>query len=165
MQKWKTVIYFLVIVVYIYAFSVLLISKARLTVELEDDSEDSFDLIPLSDAPVPSLSRLASLTPPAPPPPQCSAPRLPRLPSCRGQPGLTGAQLATPRRLVLMLLFSFEVDTLEIALREQQDLLDKIFIVEATTTTKGVSLIFYLGKILEQTIPGSETIAVGKTDV
>ena len=64
-----------------------------------------------------------------------------------------------------MLLFSFEVDTLEIALREQQDLFDKIFIVEATTTTKGVSLIFYLGKILEQTIPGSETIAVGKTDV
>ena len=64
-----------------------------------------------------------------------------------------------------MLLFSFEVDTLEIALREQQDLVDKIFIVEATTTTKGVSLIFYLVKILEQTIPGSETIAVGKTDV
>ena len=29
-----------------------------------------------------------------------------------------------------MILFAFEVDTLEIALMEQQDLVDKIFIVE-----------------------------------
>ena len=38
-----------------------------------------------------------------------------------------------------MMLFSFEVDTLEISLREQHDWVDMIFIVEATTTTKGVS--------------------------
>ena len=31
-----------------------------------------------------------------------------------------------------------QVDVLEIALREQLDMVDKIFIVEATTTTKGV---------------------------
>ena len=31
-----------------------------------------------------------------------------------------------------------KVDVLEIALREQLDMVDKIFIVEATTTTKGV---------------------------
>ena len=37
-----------------------------------------------------------------------------------------------------MMLFSFEVDTLEISLREQHDWVDMIFIVEATTTTKGV---------------------------
>ena len=140
----KTVLYFLVIFVYIYAFCVLLISKATPKSEMteaDDDEEpgDDFDEIPLSDSPIPSLSHLASLPPPAPPSAQCSAPQLPRLPSCQGQPGLTGARLASPRRLVLMILFSFEVDTLEIALREQLEHVDKIFIVEATTTTKGVS--------------------------
>ena len=39
-----------------------------------------------------------------------------------------------------MMLFSFEVDTLEISLREQHDWVDMIFIVEATTTTKGASI-------------------------
>ena len=39
-----------------------------------------------------------------------------------------------------MMLFSFEVDTLEISLREQHDFVDMIFIVEATTTTKGASI-------------------------
>ena len=138
----KTVLYFLVIFVYIYAFCVLLISKASPKSEMtqaEEEPGDDFDEIPLSDSPIPSLSRLASLPPPAPPPAQCSSPMMPRLPSCRGQPGLTGATLAAPRRLVLMILFSFEVDTLEIALREQLEHVDKIFIVEATTTTKGVS--------------------------
>ena len=38
-----------------------------------------------------------------------------------------------------MLLFGFEVDTLEIALREQIDLVDKVFIVESSLTHKGVS--------------------------
>ena len=37
-----------------------------------------------------------------------------------------------------MMLFGFEVDTLEIALREQSDLVDKIFVVESTFTHKGV---------------------------
>ena len=44
----------------------------------------------------------------------------------------------TYRRLVLMFLFSFEVDVLEIALREQQDLVDKIFLVESSASHRGV---------------------------
>ena len=37
-----------------------------------------------------------------------------------------------------MFLFSFELDVLEIALREQQDLVDKIFLVESSATHRGV---------------------------
>ena len=37
-----------------------------------------------------------------------------------------------------MIMFGFEVDTLEISLREQLDWVDTVFLVEATTTTKGV---------------------------
>ena len=37
-----------------------------------------------------------------------------------------------------MILFGFEVDTLEIALREQLNFVDKVFIVESTLTHKGV---------------------------
>ena len=36
-----------------------------------------------------------------------------------------------------MFLFGFELDTLEIALREQQDLVDKIFLVESSATHRG----------------------------
>ena len=143
MKKLKTVICFLVIFLYIFAFCVLLISKASSKSVLEQAEEepgDSFDEIPLSDSPIPSLARLAALAPPSPPPAQCSAPQLPRLPSCQGQPGLTGTRLAEPRRLVLMILFSFEVDTLEIALREMIDIVDVIFLVEATKSHKGVTL-------------------------
>ena len=61
-------------------------------------------------------------------------------PDCTGQSGLTGERLARPRKLVLMFLFGFEVDTLEIALREQQDLVDKIFLVESSATHRGVCL-------------------------
>ena len=39
-----------------------------------------------------------------------------------------------------MILFGFEVDTLEIALREQMELVDKIFVVESNFTHKGVSV-------------------------
>ena len=37
-----------------------------------------------------------------------------------------------------MVLFSFEVDTLEILLMEHLDLLEKIFIVESSWSHKGV---------------------------
>ena len=37
-----------------------------------------------------------------------------------------------------MMLFGFEVDTLEISLRSQLDWVDTVFLVEATSTTKGV---------------------------
>ena len=39
-----------------------------------------------------------------------------------------------------MMMFGFEVDTLEVSLREQLDMVDTVFLVEATTTTKGVSI-------------------------
>ena len=62
-----------------------------------------------------------------------------RYPDCGTQPGLTGELFEKPRKIVLMMIFSFEVDTLEVALKEQQDLVDKIFIVESSATHKGVS--------------------------
>ena len=37
----------------------------------------------------------------------------------------------------MMMLLGFEADTLEISLREQLDMVDKIFIVEATATHRG----------------------------
>ena len=40
-----------------------------------------------------------------------------------------------------MILFGFEVDTLEIALREQLGLVDKVFIVESSWTHKQVIFI------------------------
>ena len=40
--------------------------------------------------------------------------------------------------MILMILFGFEVDTLEIALREQYEVVDKIFVVESTYTHQGV---------------------------
>jgi len=84
-----------------------------------------------------TLSHVAALPPHIPINRTCFPPPLPRYPSCKGETGLTGKKLAKPRKVVLMILFAFEVDTLEIALREQMDLLDKIFIVESTITHKG----------------------------
>ena len=76
---------------------------------------------PLSDHPIPSLAAVASLPP---------------LPSC-SDPAFTGKVLPTRRKIVHMILFGFEVDTLEIQLREAADLVDHYFIVEATLTHKG----------------------------
>ena len=95
--------------------------------------------IPYSSNPILSLSSLAALSPPSSIHPSCSPPVLPLLPSCAGQPGLTGERLTHTRKVVLMMMFGFEVDTLEISLREQLDWVDTLFLVEATTTTKGVS--------------------------
>ena len=39
-----------------------------------------------------------------------------------------------------MIMFGFEVDTLEVALRGQLEYLDKIFIVESTLNQKGVTI-------------------------
>lgn len=46
-----------------------------------------------------------------------------------------------------MILFSFEVDTLEIALQEQQDLVDMIFIVESSISHKRVRKYQYCNRI------------------
>ena len=96
--------------------------------------------LPYTDNPVISLSSLAALSPHSSPHPACSPPTLPPIPSCGGQPGLTGEILPSERRVVLMMMFGFEVDTLEVSLREQLDMVDTVFLVEATTTTKGVSI-------------------------
>ena len=54
--------------------------------------------------------------------------------------GLSGERVGQPRAVVMMIMFGFEVDTLEIALREQLEYLDKIFIVESTLNQKGVAI-------------------------
>ena len=41
---------------------------------------------------------------------------------------------------MLLFLFGFEADVLEIALREQLDMVDKLFLVESTVSHRGVSL-------------------------
>ena len=82
-----------------------------------------------------TLAQVAALPPHVPINHTCFPPPLPRYPSCKAE---TGRRLDKPRKVVLMILFGFEVYTLEIALREQMDLLDKIFIVESTLTNKGV---------------------------
>ena len=86
-----------------------------------------------------TLSYVAAAPPPYPVNTLCYPPPLPTYPSCQGETGLTGRRLERPRKIILMILFAFEVDTLEIALREQMELLDKVFIVESTLTHKGVS--------------------------
>ena len=94
--------------------------------------------IAITENPILSLASLSALSPPISPHPSCSPPTLPPIPSCAGQPGLTGERLAHERKVVLMMMFGFEVDTLEISLRSQLDWVDTVFLVEATSTTKGV---------------------------
>ena len=104
---------------------------------------DPIDL-PITSDPVISLSHLASLSPPVPPSATCVPPGPLSPPSsCEAgsNNGLTGKLLAQPRSIVMMTMFGFEVDTLEIALREQLDYLDMIFIIESTVNQKGVKRI------------------------
>ena len=96
---------------------------------------------PITNNPISSLASLASLPPPVPPSPSCHPPSLPSIPSCHNQTGLTGKLLTQPTQLVLFILFGFEVDTLEIALYEQLDLVTMVFIVEGTRTHRGVSYV------------------------
>ena len=62
-----------------------------------------------------------------------------------------------------MLMFGFEVDTLEVQLREVVDLVDVIFIVEATVTHHGVGRATL--KLESISISGKEAFDVGKTSV
>ena len=57
-----------------------------------------------------------------------------RYPDCTTQPAFTGELLEKPHKMILMMIVSFEMAT-----KEQQDLVDKIFLVEASATHKGVS--------------------------
>ena len=63
---------------------------------------------PLSDHPISSLAAVASLPPPSPPNSSCTIPSLPSTPSCQ-DPAFTGKLLARKRKIVHMILFSFEV--------------------------------------------------------
>ena len=65
-----------------------------------------------------------------------------------------------------MFLFGFEADVLEIALKQQHDLVDKIFLVESSSSHRGVSLSPYLIllKIL-QIFSDKQNADVGKTEV
>ena len=110
------------------------------------------------------LSVLAALPPPEPPSPLCRAP--PVLPPTRcDDPGL-GELMASPRRLVTMILFSFELDTLEVALREMMDIVDVIFLVEATKSHKGVKLTVYLSYISNfDKLAEAKAINVGKVKI
>ena len=60
-------------------------------------------------------------------------------PDCWGQNGLIGQRRDTPARIVMMILFSYEVHVLEFTLHEAKDLVDKIVIVEASHSHRGVS--------------------------
>ena len=64
----------------------------------------------------------------------------------------------------MMMLFGFEADTIEIALHEQLDLVDKIFVVEATVTHKGVRHYKSLTAI-HLSIPDAQTTDVGEAEV
>ena len=88
-----------------------------------------------------SLAHVSSLPPPVPINHSCKPPPLPEIPSCMDDTGLSGESLDEPRKLGLMILFAFEADTLEIALYDSLDLVDFVFIVEATKTHKGVGTV------------------------
>ena len=81
-----------------------------------------------------ALAMVARLDPVVPVSDSCQPPPLEPEPSCSGQSAFTGRRLERPRRIVQMLLISFEGDTLEIALQESHDVVDFIFLVESTRT-------------------------------
>ena len=65
-----------------------------------------------------------------------------------------------------MVLFAFEVDTLEIALMQQQDLVDKIFIVESSASHKGVRQQGVCEEAALVTVfTGTQATGVGKSQV
>ena len=64
----------------------------------------------------------------------------------------------------MMMLFGFEADTIEIALHEQLDLVDKIFVVEATVTHKGVRN-YKLLMAIHMSIPDAQATDVGEAEV
>jgi len=80
------------------------------------------------------LSVVSAIPPPVPVNPSCSAPPDPE-PVCQ-DPGLSH-RMTSPRKLAIMMLFSFEVDTLEIAFKEMLDIVDIVFLIEATKSHKG----------------------------
>ena len=74
----------------------------------EEVSDETCFSPPLSDHPIPSLAAVASLAPSSPPNSSCQRPPLPLSPSCKDS-AFTGKLLPRKRRIVHMILFSFEV--------------------------------------------------------
>jgi len=79
-----------------------------------------------------ALHAVAAADPLAPINDTCAPPLLPEQPVCTGGQAFTGKRHPSPRRLYSMLLLGFEVDTLEILLREQVGLVDMFCLVEST---------------------------------
>ena len=117
------------------ALFVLIQHRSRLAFSFEEPLPQTSP--PISSDPVSTLAGLAALAPPAPINESCPRPPLPRVPACLDS-AFSGEALTRPRKLALMLLLGFEVDTLEIHLREAADLVDVIFLVESTSTHHGV---------------------------
>ena len=91
---------------------------------------------------VAKLASVALLPPPHPADPLCTPPPDTQAITCRGETGLLGERLTKPNKVAMMILFAFEADTLEIMLRDSQDILDYIFIVESTKTHKKVNRLY-----------------------
>ena len=117
------------------ALFVLIQHRSRLAFSFEEPLPQTSP--PISKDPVSTLAGLAALAPPAPINESCPRPPLPRVPACLDS-AFSGEALIRPRKLALMLLLGFEVDTLEIHLREAVGLVDVIFLVESTSTHHGV---------------------------
>ena len=73
-----------------------------------DRERESDFLLPITDSAIHSLAAVAAFPPPVAPSGSCSLPSLPSSPVCK-DPAFTGAVLHKSRRIVLMLLFGFEV--------------------------------------------------------
>ena len=58
---------------------------------------------------VEKLAKVAAIAPPSSPSSECRTPPTPPTPSCIGHTGLLGPRRKTPRKLVMMILFAFEV--------------------------------------------------------
>ena len=89
-----------------------------------------------------------------------------REPTCGTETGFTGRRRTKKASIILMMLFSFEVDTLEISLREIQDVVDHIFIVESSKTHRGVDILkIKISKFSSDLLVASQASGVGKTKV
>ena len=90
MQKYKSVIFSLVLVLYIFSITFLIDQREVLdnhfsepNKDLRNQSVDKIDISIIED-PILSLSHLAAIPPPSPIDQSCSAPTLPERPSCAG---------------------------------------------------------------------------------
>ena len=120
-------------------FSVMAMESIKATESLEMRGPSEHHKVNVSIRELLSLiGQSATIPPHVPVNKSCEPEDLPMIPTCSGHPGLTGKRLDIPRKIVLLFLFGFEADILEIALKQQHDLVDKIFLVESTQSHRGV---------------------------